>query len=518
MKKFFTILLAAALLLCLFALPVLASDNVVYHDSNSSDANDGLSPTTPKKSLGSLTTHLVGLIPNGGTIVTVGKSYIGQNYTFPKTSGPVTFTSVWDGVDYKNPEPKSNPACAFKMASGATFTIESELIFDDIILFQENKQNTVIVKDGGFLTITDKVVCMSKQSYYWKIVVEEGGKAVINGGTFSSISGDGDITIAENVNVLDKPKPVGPADGDIVAVFHNSNSKDENDGLTPATPKKSLGSLSSGLVSMIPRGGTIVTVGKSYISRNYTFPLTSGPVTFTSVWEGVDYKNPEPATNPNCAFKMASGATFTLQSDLIFDDIILFQENAQNTIHLQAGATLIVTDTVVLMSRPDKDYHYKLILDEGTTAILSEKAQSTFTIENNGGEILTYVSSAPKTEVKLQIGNMTGYVNGTAKTLDAAPIIRNSRTMLPVRFVAENLGATVGWDGATSTVTVTTDTTKLEIRIGAATAKINGKEVTLDSPAFIENSRTYLPVRFVAENLGATVDWDGATSTATLTK
>ncbi len=123
-----------------------------------------------------------------------------------------------------------------------------------------------------------------------------------------------------------------------------------------------------------------------------------------------------------------------------------------------------------------------------------------------------------KTVVKLTIGKMEGLVNGSVKPLDAAPIIRNSRTMLPVRFVAENLGATVGWDGATSTVTVTTATTKLEIKIGATTAKINGAEVTLDSPAFIENSRTYLPVRFVAENLGAEVAWDGATSTATLTK
>ena len=132
--------------------------------------------------------------------------------------------------------------------------------------------------------------------------------------------------------------------------------------------------------------------------------------------------------------------------------------------------------------------------------------------------VSTYGEAKPKTEVKLQIGNKTGYVNGVAKTLDAAPIIKNSRTMLPVRFVAENLGATVGWDGATSTVTVTTDTTKIELVIGASTAKVNGVEVTLDSPAFIESSRTYLPVRFVAENLGAEVAWDGTTSTATLTK
>jgi len=121
------------------------------------------------------------------------------------------------------------------------------------------------------------------------------------------------------------------------------------------------------------------------------------------------------------------------------------------------------------------------------------------------------------TEVKLQIGSMTGYVDGEAKVLDAAPVIRNSRTMLPVRFVAESLDATVGWDGTTGTVFVTSDTAKLEIVIGKATAKINGVETALDAPAFIENSRTYLPVRFVAENLGATVGWDGTTSTVTLT-
>lgn len=121
-------------------------------------------------------------------------------------------------------------------------------------------------------------------------------------------------------------------------------------------------------------------------------------------------------------------------------------------------------------------------------------------------------------EVKLAIGSATGYVNGVAKTLDAAPILRFDRTMLPVRFVAENLGATVGWDGATGTVTVSTDVTTLKIVIGNATARVNGTTVMLDSPAFIENGRTYLPVRFIAENLGAVVAWDGATGTATLTK
>ncbi|MBQ8837638.1 MAG: trigger factor [Clostridia bacterium] len=120
-------------------------------------------------------------------------------------------------------------------------------------------------------------------------------------------------------------------------------------------------------------------------------------------------------------------------------------------------------------------------------------------------------------EIKMTIGENVGYVNGEAKELDAAPIIRGNRTMLPVRFVAENLGATVAWDPTTSTAILSTDDVEIKITIGAATATVNGEEVALDAPAFIENSRTYLPVRFVAEKLGATVTWDGETSTATIT-
>ena len=124
------------------------------------------------------------------------------------------------------------------------------------------------------------------------------------------------------------------------------------------------------------------------------------------------------------------------------------------------------------------------------------------------------------TEIKMTLNSMTAYVNGMTKTLDAAPVIKNSRTMLPVRFVAENLGATVGWDAATQTVSITGADVTIEIVIGATTAKVNGSVIALDSPAYIDvtNNRTYLPVRVVAENLGATVAWDDATKTATLTK
>lgn len=108
----------------------------------------------------------------------------------------------------------------------------------------------------------------------------------------------------------------------------------------------------------------------------------------------------------------------------------------------------------------------------------------------------------------LVIEEKTASVFGEIKENDVEPIIRNDRTMLPARFVAENLGAEVAWDGEARVVTVKSDEVEIKLTIDSAVATVNGVEETLDSPAFIENDRTYTPVRFIAEKLGATVEWD----------
>ncbi|MBQ4150372.1 MAG: hypothetical protein IJC81_01030 [Clostridia bacterium] len=132
--------------------------------------------------------------------------------------------------------------------------------------------------------------------------------------------------------------------------------------------------------------------------------------------------------------------------------------------------------------------------------------------------------TAKKTEVKLTIGSTTAYINGEAQTLDAAPINRNNRTMLPVRFLANAFGVAndgIKWDGATRTATLTNSEVTIIVTIDAPSMTVNGETVALDSPAIIENNRTYLPVRAIANALGVSNDnikWDGATSTATLIK
>ena len=127
-------------------------------------------------------------------------------------------------------------------------------------------------------------------------------------------------------------------------------------------------------------------------------------------------------------------------------------------------------------------------------------------------------AAAAETKVTLTLGSRAATRNDTAVTLDAAPLSRGGRMMLPIRFVAEAFGAAVGWDGDTATATVAAGDTVITVQIGAGQIFVNGNAVPLDTAAFIEGGRTYLPVRAIAGALGAAVEWDGATGTATLTK
>ncbi len=117
----------------------------------------------------------------------------------------------------------------------------------------------------------------------------------------------------------------------------------------------------------------------------------------------------------------------------------------------------------------------------------------------------------PEKEIVLTIGQKDAVVFGEKKTNDVSAVIKNSRTMLPIRFISEALKAEVLWDNEKREVKVVRDDVEIVIVIDAATATVNGKVVELDSHAFIENDRTYLPVRFISESLGADVYWEGTT-------
>lgn len=107
-------------------------------------------------------------------------------------------------------------------------------------------------------------------------------------------------------------------------------------------------------------------------------------------------------------------------------------------------------------------------------------------------------------------------VDGQALAFDVPPAVEQGRTLVPLRAIFEALGADVAWDAATQTVTGTKGATTVRLTIGSRTAFVSGQAVTLDVPGKIMGGRTLVPLRFVGEGLGANVAYDGATGRITI--
>lgn len=134
-----------------------------------------------------------------------------------------------------------------------------------------------------------------------------------------------------------------------------------------------------------------------------------------------------------------------------------------------------------------------------------------------------YGITVEKKLVILVIGNKTAKVNDKNTSIDVAPFIdkASNRTLVPLRFIGEALGASIEWDNkerkaiyklGDETLYFWVSKKEAEIIIG----KNYSKKISLDVAPIIVNSRTFVPVRYVSELLGAKVDWDGKTQTITI--
>ena len=101
---------------------------------------------------------------------------------------------------------------------------------------------------------------------------------------------------------------------------------------------------------------------------------------------------------------------------------------------------------------------------------------------------------------------------------DQFPIIEDGRTLIPVRKVSEILGAKVEWNGDTREARISMNGTTITVPLDSDEAFIDGQAYPLDVPAKLVNDRTVVPLRFIAESLGVTVDWNGDTRTVVISK
>ncbi len=154
---------------------------------------------------------------------------------------------------------------------------------------------------------------------------------------------------------------------------------------------------------------------------------------------------------------------------------------------LEVLEQMIINDESQIISG---EIHYRyssLIANSGLSKILSEKYKN--------DEILVYI-------------------NGRKILFENAPIIKNNRTLVPLRTIFEELGAIVGWGN--NIVTAKKGNITVSIEIGSNKLYVNGKAVRLDAPAEIINSRTFVPLRAVSEAFNNTVEWNGSKKIITI--
>lgn len=130
---------------------------------------------------------------------------------------------------------------------------------------------------------------------------------------------------------------------------------------------------------------------------------------------------------------------------------------------------------------------------------------------------ITFYDETGKNEIK-KLKSIMVTIDGNELAVNQSPVMKQGNVSVPMRDIFEALGADVKWDQKTSTITATRGSKEVILRIGSKLAYIDGVKVTLSVEPAVINGSTMVPIRFVAEALGAKVTWDNESQTVIITR
>jgi hypothetical protein len=131
----------------------------------------------------------------------------------------------------------------------------------------------------------------------------------------------------------------------------------------------------------------------------------------------------------------------------------------------------------------------------------AEKEAQIEKIRQQTGQQVKNYGQAKKLEERIR-------VRGRYLKYDVPPVIKEGRTLIPVRAIMNGLGAKVDWDKEKKIVTVTRDEKVIILKLDSEEVLVNGKTVIIDCPARVMCNRTFVPLRFISQTLGEKVDYD----------
>lgn len=265
-----------------------------------------------------------------------------------------------------------------------------------------------------------------------------------------------------------------------------------------------------------------ITVDKKDGVYTAVLPNATRTYTFTASYAGDNNYNA--AENTTCTVNVTRKKSSSSSSDTSAPTYGVSTGKTENGEISVTPAKAEAGETVTIKATPDSGYQLDkmTVKDKNNSTVKLKKAgdnEYTFTMPVGKVSVdATFVqkdaaddsnaAEAGKT-IKLQIGSRIVNVDNEAVIYDAAPVIRNDRTLVPIRIITEALGGKVDWNGATKEVTLSINDKEIKMAIGKTLEKYGVAPVIIDG-------RTFVPVRFVADELGAEVAWDEATKTVTI--
>lgn len=424
--------------------------------------------------------------------------------------GTLTVTGgIFEGADYAIADVSSQPAIV--NISGGCFSGAKGAIV------KGTNSNATISISGG--TFSDKPA---------NAYVADGYKA---------IQVKGDKYVVTDKIALDKTSTRirrGYTDTLKAIVEANGKTYDVADPITWASDKEAVATVKDGVVTGVDYGSATITATLGGVIE--TPDTTDAPATQaegdTATGDGTvtDGDNtPSNTLKASCTvtvFKKSSSSSSSSggggSSVAKYGVTISDSKNGAVT---ASAAKAETGDKVILTPKADEGYVLDKITakdKDGKKVKLKAEKDGTysFTMPKGGVTVDTTFKQAEGTAstdkpaaatktIILQIGSTAVIVDDQAIINDVAPVIRNDRTLVPIRIITEALGGQVAWNEAAKEVTLTVNGKEIKMTIGKALEKYGVAPVII-------GGRTFVPVRFVADELGAVTTWDDATKTVTI--
>jgi hypothetical protein len=204
----------------------------------------------------------------------------------------------------------------------------------------------------------------------------------------------------------------------------------------------------------------------------------------------------------------------TTGPNLFINDIAKLNDQTETEIsgRVEPGCKVFINSIPALVVNDVFKATIPLQLGKNTITVVAYDAL------DNTSTLTTEAYNYHKILIQLIIGKLEAKIDGKVTALDAAPFIISGRTVVPVRFISEAFGAQIEWLNPTQTIIIRYNDLMITMQIGNKTVFINGKASLLDAAPIIRNSRTFVPLRFLSEAFGCEIKWDSVTQEIILIK